>query len=331
MLRVLITGGAGYIGSVVNRYLLSQYRHIETIVLDSFVNGHKDALPYDQIYYEGDCRDVKLLDKIFSETKIDVVIHLAAYASVPDSVVDPLKYYDNNLTSTLYLLETMDRYDVNYLVFSSSAAVYGDKDHILSEDDEKNPINPYGRTKLMCEQIIEDYAKARPNFRYCNFRYFCAAGAYIDNSVMTGEAHKPECHIIPTFIKKTLIGEPMHIYGDKYPTPDGSCIRDFINVNDIALAHYLAIQRFRNFPKAESLTLNLGESCGYSVKQMADFIGGFLPDCHPSSVIDEPRQGDPGYLIADASKALKELHWYPRYTVQETIQQAIDWELNRTY
>jgi UDP-glucose 4-epimerase len=315
---ILVTGAAGYIGSVVAEEL---FRHGHNIIaLDNMSQGHLAAVPREATFIEGDLNDADLLDRIFQEYQIESVVHLAAYTLVSESVSNPAKYFQNNLSGALNLLNTMQRYQVSKMVFSSSCAIYNaNQADKISESTPKEPINPYGEAKLMLEKILRWYWDAY-GLSSVSLRYFNAAGATSSN----GESHDPETHLIPNIINAALKkGKTVSVFGNKYPTPDGTCVRDYVHVSDIARAHILALRQLGE--KAGCRAYNLGTGSGYSVLEVIDAV------CRISGVdipvvFSGPRPGDPPVLVADASLAKKELCWEPYFSDLETIiESAYRW------
>ena len=314
-MNLLVTGGAGYIGAhFVNK--AKDSGHVLHVV-DSFRESDKNIIKAPNVfYYKVDLRDYEALQKVFENNHIDVVIHFAALASVPDSVVHPLKYYDNNLVGGINLLRAMKEYDISKIIFSSSAAVFGEpKTEIIDEDHVKEPTNPYGRSKLMFEQILQDCFRAY-GLSSILFRYFCAAG--VANEAGLGEYHNPETHVIPSLIE-TILGrrEMFSVFGNDYPTADGSPIRDFIHVNDVSDAHLLALAKL-NSEKPLCEAYNLGANTGYSVFELIDYVEK-LAGKKLNYKISLRRAGDPSKLIADNAKAKKELDWQPKDSTSEEM------------
>jgi UDP-glucose 4-epimerase len=312
---VLVTGGAGYIGS--HAVLALKEAGYRVVVLDNLVYGHLDIVEtvLDVEFVHGDISDRPLLDQLFQTYPIDAVIHFAAYAYVGESVTNPAKYYRNNVVGTLTLLEAMVQAEVFKIVFSSTCASYGNPHQIpIPEDHPQSPINPYGMSKLMVEQILEDFDRAY-GLRSVRFRYFNAAGA--DPQGRLGEDHSPETHLIP-LILLTALGQREHItvFGTDYKTPDGTCIRDYIHVSDLADAHILGLKYLLD--DGETSVFNLGNGEGFSVKEVitaAREITGL-----PITVEEGPRRaGDPAILIGSATKARKVLGWDPQYNQIEVI------------
>lgn len=314
-MNILITGGAGYIGAHVVK-LLRDESDSRIHVIDNFSQSRRNILKSDRItYHEVDIRDKESLDKVFSASKPDVVFHFAALASVPDSVINPLSYYDNNVIGTLNLLECMKSYGTRKIIFSSSAAVYGEPEsEEITEDHPKRPTNPYGKTKLIGEEILKDYFHAY-GISSVSFRYFCAAG--IDPEKEVGEYHNPQTHVIPSILE-TIAGkrEGFSIFGDNFPTSDGTGVRDYIHVMDLARAHILAIHKLTEADIC--VQYNLGINKGFSVMELIKasekVTGMSLP-----YTVKERRPGDPAKLIANSDKAQKELNWQPEYTDIEKI------------
>ena len=264
-MRILVLGGAGYIGSHTALELVRAGEDV--IVADNLVTGHREAIPAGAKFYQGDLHDFAFLDNLFQQEQIDAVIHFAAYSLVGESVTNPLKYYDNNLCGTRVLLEAMVKNHVDKIVFSSTAATYGEPEHIpILETDRTLPTNPYGETKLAMEKMFHWTANAH-GLRYVSLRYFNACGA--DASGTIGEAHNPESHLIPLILQvPNGKREAISIYGTDYDTPDGTCIRDYIHVTDLAQAHILAVQYLQN--GGESSIFNLGNGVGYSVREVIE-------------------------------------------------------------
>ena len=323
MNKILIVGGAGYIGSHTVKYL--QENNYDCIVVDNLSNGTIKAIG-DCNFEEADLMDIKSLDVVFSKYKIDSVIHFAGLIQVGESVINPEEYYQNNVVGTLNLLSIMRKYNINKIIFSSSAAVYGNPEYLpIDEEHPTNPINPYGMTKLMIEKFLSDYHKAY-GLKYIALRYFNACGC--DRSGKIGEAHKTETHLIP-LVLKAIIGEKenIKIFGDDYDTPDGTCLRDYIHVEDLAMAHGLALESLDKFCGV----INLGTSQQISVKQIietAEKITG--KKC--TVQITKRRTGDPAKLYASNNKAKNILGWIPKITnIDEIIQSAWNWEINRKF
>ncbi|MBL4648029.1 MAG: UDP-glucose 4-epimerase GalE [Gammaproteobacteria bacterium] len=321
MKNILIVGGAGYIGTHKVVCLLEQGYH--PIVLDNVTTGHQKNILGGQ-FIAGDCGNKTLLDKIFTEHAIDAVMHFAAYSQVGESVQAPQKYYQNNVANTLTLLDAMLAHHVKHFIFSSTAAIFGEPQYIpINEQHPKNPLNPYGRSKWMVEQVLQDYDAAYGLKSVC-LRYFNAAGA--DPQGRIGECHEPESHLIP-LVLQTAAGkrEQITIFGDDYATADGTCIRDYIHVTDLCDAHWLALQQL--LLTKHSAVYNLGNGDGFSVKEViasAKQVTG-----RNFNVAIAPRRpGDPARLIADARQAQQALSWQPRYAdLASIIAHAWQWEM----
>lgn len=321
-MSILVCGGAGYIGSHMVAELLENGN--EVVILDNLEKGHKDALLGGKLYV-GDLRDRKILDKVFTENDIEAVIDFAAYSLVGESMTEPLKYFDNNIYGTINLLEAMKDHNVKYIVFSSTAATYGEPDEIpILEDSKTIPTNAYGESKLIVEKIL-NWCDRAYGIKYTTLRYFNAAGAHINGKI--GEDHSPESHLIPLILNVALgKRDKILIFGDDYNTKDGSCIRDYIHVSDLASAHSLALERLRN--GGESRIYNLGNGTGFSVKEMVEIARKVTNHPIPAEVV-ERRSGDPAVLIASSEKAMKELNWKPKFNSVETIiETAWQWHKN---
>lgn len=320
---ILVVGGAGYIGSHTVKELL-KYNY-DVVVADNFSTGHKEAISKVKFVEVADILDIPSIEKVFTKYKIDAVIHFAASISVPESVENPEKYYTNNLIGSLNLLNTMLKYNVKKIVFSSTAAVFGNPNYIpIDEKHSLNPINPYGRTKLMIENIFEDYKKAY-GFNYIALRYFNAAGCSSDGEI--GASCKKESHLIP-LVLKAITGEKENIkvFGTDYDTPDGTCIRDYIHVEDLATAHKLAIEKIDSFSGVINLGTNQGTSVNEIIKISEKITGKKCPVEYK-----ERRAGDPAKLVADNKLALDILGWKPQKTIEDIIKTAYNWEQNKKY
>lgn len=317
--RVLVVGGAGYIGSHMVKYLDKMGASIT--VLDNLSTGHRDLVTAGELI-EGDLGDQALLDTLFEKRDIDVVMHFAASSLVGESVTNPLKYYDNNVSRTASFLSSMQRNGVKHFIFSSTAAVYGEPDELpITENTSTNPTNPYGATKLAVERMLRDCDTAFGLKSIC-LRYFNACGA--DDSATIGERHQPETHLIPLVLQVAAgVRDHISVFGGDYETADGSCVRDYIHVNDLAQAHYQAMIKL--LAGAKSNIYNLGNSTGYSVRQVIDEVR--LVTGKEIKVVDAPRRaGDPAVLVANSSKAREELGWQPQYESLSTmIETAWSW------
>ncbi len=325
MVKVLVTGGAGYIGSHVVKVLGE--KNYQILVLDDLSTGHREAVLYGELVV-GDTGDLKLLRDVITSFKPDVVMHFAAFIEVEESVKDPLKYYENNFCNTVKLLKVMQDEGVNKFIFSSSAAVYGEPENIpISEDFPLKPVNPYGASKAFVERILKDLSDAG-GLQYVSLRYFNAAGA--DPEGRIGQSYKKATHLI-TRALKVAKGEfdKLYIYGTDYPTPDGTCIRDYIHVDDLAEAHVLALEYLLS--GGESEVFNCGYGKGYSVKEVVETVKEVTKVDFPVEEA-ERRAGDPAVLIADPKKIKERLSWVPKYDDLEfIIETAWNWELNKRF
>jgi UDP-glucose 4-epimerase len=317
--KILIVGGAGYIGSHVNK-LLNTY-NLSTLVFDNLSTGNKESVKWGDLIL-GDLSNKNSLDALFKNNDISSVLHFAASAYVGESVLDPEKYYINNVVNTINLLQAMKNHGVFNIVFSSSCAVYGTPQKLpISENMSKNPMSPYGRTKAIVEDILEDYSKAY-GINFVALRYFNAAGA--DSALEIGECHSPETHLIPNVIYTSLgIAPYFTLHGKDYNTFDGSCIRDFIHVEDLAEAHYLALTYLEN--NMPSISVNLGTGQGHSILEIVHAVEK-ISGTKINIKIDSRRFGDPPELFADAKLARSILGWKPKYTlIDDIIKTAWDW------
>ena len=318
--RLLVLGGAGYIGSHTAVELLD--RGHEVVIADNLITGYKQAVPKEAVFYKGDIRDYNFLNNLFKTEKIDAVIHFAAFSLVGESVTNPLKYYENNLYGTRVLLQAMIDNNVDKIVFSSTAATYGEPENIpILESDRTCPTNPYGETKLAMEKMMKWSANAY-QLRYVSLRYFNACGAH--KSGKLGEAHNPESHLIPLVLQvPNGKRESVSIYGTDYDTPDGTCIRDYIHVTDLAEAHILAVEYLMK--GGESNVFNLGNGVGYSVREVIETARKVTG--HPIPAVEIPRRaGDPARLVASGEKAKTVLGWEPKITsLEDIIRSAWVW------
>lgn len=322
-MSILVCGGAGYIGSHVVKYLLE--KNEDVVVVDSLITGHVDAVDEKAHLELGDLKDEEFLNRVFEKYQIDGVIDFAAFSLVGESVSEPLKYFENNFYGTLCLLKVMKNHNVDKIVFSSTAATYGEAENMpILETDRTEPTNPYGESKLAVEKMFKWCTNAY-GLKYTALRYFNVAGAYPSGEI--GEAHTCETHLIPLILQVALgQREKISIYGDDYPTPDGTCIRDYIHVMDLADAHYLALNRLRN--GGDSQVFNLGNGEGFSVKEVIEVTRKVTG--HPIPAEVSPRRaGDPARLIASSQKALDTLKWVPKYDkLEQIIETAWNWHKN---
>lgn len=319
MKTILVTGGAGYIGShtVLKLKELGYY----PVIVDNLVKGHREAVPGGE-FVQADIGSKDELLKIFHRHKIDAVIHFAAFSEVGESVTNPQKYYQNNIVNSLNLLNVMVEMDVKKIVFSSSAAVYGEPESIpITEQQMTNPTNPYGQTKLMFEKILHDYDKAY-GLKSISLRYFNAAGATPDGSI--GEDHTPESHLIPLILQVALgQRESIFVFGTDYDTEDGTCVRDYIHVNDLATAHILALEALSR--GASTTNYNLGNGNGYSVMQVIN-VAKQVTGCEILYRAGSRREGDPARLVASSEKIRQELSWQPEFDdLHAIISHAWNW------
>ncbi len=311
-MHILICGGAGYIGSHMAK-MLSNFGHIVTI-FDNLSTGHREAVKWGK-FYQGDLLNPADLDLLFKQNSFDAVMHFSAKSLVGESMANPSLYYNNNVCGTINLLDTLMKYEVDNFVFSSSAATFGlpETDRI-DENHPQVPINPYGQTKLIVENILKDYHAAY-GISSVSLRYFNAAGADPDGEI--GESHDPESHIIPNVLKSLLAGgNQLKIFGDDYPTEDGTCVRDYIHINDLCTAHLQAIEYMENHQGAHGL--NLGNGNGFSILEIIHAAERVTGKKIPYSV-EARRPGDPPTLVADSSLARKELGWKAEFKELDTI------------
>ena len=331
-MNILITGGVGYIGSHVVKQLSSK-KNVNITIIDNLCGGEFDSIgvlrnlfPKNNFdFINLDLANFNILENIFEYKKFDAVLHFAAYLQVGESVQKPIKYYRNNTMNTTSLIYLCDKYKVNKFIFSSTAAVYGEPTKVpIDENTLLAPINPYGMSKLMSEQVLKDTAKANQNFKYVILRYFNVAGASIDNSL--GECHNPETHLIPLIVQ-TALGkrDSIKMFGDDYPTSDGSCIRDYVHVEDLASAHIEALD-FLNFGN-ESDIFNCGYGHGFSVKEVINAVKKITNIDFRVDVV-ERRDGDPAILVADNTKIKNKMNWVPKYDDLDLIcESALKWEM----
>ncbi len=320
-MKVLVLGGAGYIGSHTVYELINKNHKV--VIIDNLETGYKQAIHKDAKFYEGDLRDKIFLNEVFKkENDIDGIIHFAANSLVGESMENPLKYYDNNLIGTKVLLEAMIENNITKIVFSSTAATYGEPENIpILESDKTEPTNTYGETKLAMEKMFKWVSKAH-NLNYVSLRYFNACGAYKDGTI--GEAHNPETHLIPIILQVANgTREQINIFGDDYNTKDGTCIRDYIHVSDLADAHILAMEYL--LKGGENNTFNLGNGVGFTVKEVIE-TAKKVTGKDIKAVISERRAGDPAVLVASSQKAKEVLKWNPtRNSLEEIIKSAWKW------
>jgi len=316
-IKILVVGGAGYIGSHMVKILVNSGHDI--IVLDNLSTGFRELAKYGELIV-GDLADESLLEDLFSKHQFDGVMHFAAASLVGESMTNPAKYYRNNVSNTINLLDAMVKYNVKRFVFSSSAAVYGEPNSdLIDESHAKDPINPYGSTKLMIERILQDYASAY-GLNSVSLRYFNACGA--DPEGELGECHDPETHLIPIILQAASgRRKSITVFGRDYATDDGTCVRDYIHINDLCTAHALALDKLTDSNDCGALAYNLGNSSGFSVQQVIDVVQTVVSkDGHSVIVTDgERRAGDPATLVADATKVKVELGWQPEYDELEVI------------
>ena len=322
---ILVTGGAGYIGSHCVLKLLE--KQTKVVVVDNLSTGHLETVETlkkygDLTFYECDLLDKEALKKVFEQNKIDAVIHFAAFSQVGESVTNPQKYYINNVGGTLNLLSLMLEYKVKNIVFSSTAATYGEPEYIpIDEKHPQVPINPYGQSKLIIEKILDDYDKAY-GLKSVRLRYFNVAGA--DNQARVGEWHEPETHLIPNILKSTFSdGKVFEMYGNDYKTKDGTCVRDYINIEDLIDAHLLALEYLNNDGKTDFF--NLGTNDGNTVKEVFE-VCEKVTEKNIAVKQMPKREGDPAVLVADNSKAKSILGWDPQKTLEYSIKTAFNYE-----
>lgn len=316
-MQVLVTGAAGYVGSILTEVLIEQSHAV--IALDNLQAGHRQAVHPQALFIQADLADEHTLDSVFQEHKIDAVMHLAAEALTAESMTDPRRFFTNNVGYGMNLLNAMLAHDVKRMVFSSTAAVYGEPESIpITEDAPKHPVNSYGESKLMFERILDWYHRAY-GLCYVSLRYFNAAGA----SERFGEDHQPETHVIPLVLQVPLgQRQRAQVYGTDYDTPDGTCIRDYIHVVDLARAHVLALD---NVDRLGARIYNLGNGDGYSVLQVIETARRIT--VHPIPVVSTARRpGDPVRLVASSQRIRTELGWHPQYPdLQVIIETAWQW------
>jgi UDP-glucose 4-epimerase len=317
-MRILVTGGAGYIGSHAVKLFLAQGHDVS--VYDNLSMGHRQAVPADRLFV-GDLSEQARLDQVMVEKRIEAIVHFAAWAAVGESVVNPAKYYQNNLVNTLNLMECARKNGVKRFVFSSTCATFGAPAIMpIVEETPQDPINPYGFTKLAIEKALADYAKAYA-WGFAALRYFNASGASPDGSI--GEDHDPETHLIPLVIQAATGKRPhIEVFGTDYPTPDGTCIRDYIHVDDLASAHLLAVEKLG---PSTAMYYNLGMGRGYSVREVIRTVEEVTGKKVPVKE-GTRRAGDPPVLVASSHKVQRELGWRPKYTeLRPIVETAWNW------
>ncbi len=322
-MSILVVGGAGYIGSHMVLELIKKGEDV--VVIDSLFTGYKEAVNEKAKLFIGDIKDKDFLRDVFSKNKIESVVDFAAYSLVGESVIAPIKYFENNIYGTICLLEVMNEFDVKHIVFSSTAATFGEPDETpILETTTTSPTNPYGESKLCVEKILK-WCDDAYGIKYSVLRYFNVAGADVSGKI--GEAHNPETHLIPIVLKTAQgIREKIYIYGDDYNTPDGTCIRDYIHVTDLCSAHILALEHIQKTD--ESCTYNLGNGNGFSVKEIIEV-------CKKVTGIDfaveltDRRAGDPSTLVASSEKIIRELGWKPEFDkLEKIVETAWIWHKN---
>ncbi len=323
-MSILVCGGAGYIGSHTVSALREKGK--EVVVYDNLQKGHRRAVPKGVSFYIGDLRSKETLEGVFEKENIEAVIDFAADSLVGESVEDPLKYYNNNVCGTVSLLETMAKFGVESIVFSSTAATYGEPENIpILETDRTEPKNPYGDSKLTVEKILK-WADPAYNIKYTALRYFNAAGAHLSGNI--GEDHNPETHLIPLILQVPLgLRDTIYIFGTDYETKDGTCVRDYIHVTDLSEAHILALERLMQ--GGESRIYNLGNGRGFSVREVIE-TARKITGREIKAVESERRPGDPAVLIASSEKAKSELGWSPEYNDLEKIIETA-WKWHKTH
>ena len=320
-MNVLVAGGAGYIGSHAVKQLIEAGHRV--VVVDNLSRGHALAVDRRAVFHQIDLRDPRALAEVLAKHSVECVMHFAALAYVGESVADPLAYYDNNVAGTIGLLKAMKTAGVKRLVFSSTCAVYGEPETTpILETMRQEPISPYGWSKWCVERVLRDYSAADREFAFASLRYFNVAGSAADGSL--GEDHDPETHLIPNILKVALGQQAaVRVFGDDYDTPDGTCIRDYIHIADLAQAHCLAL--VKDFTGA----VNLGTGDGYSVRQVVDMARHVTG--HPIPIVQQPRRpGDPARLVAEAAKAERVLDWRPQHSQLEEIVRTA-WAWHRTH
>lgn len=319
MPKIIVAGGAGYIGSHMAKALIRA--GYETVVFDNLNTGHRDLVPQKAVLVQGDLKNAADIARLFRDHRPEAVIHFAASSLVGESVQDPLKYYENNVAAAVCLLKEMLKADIKKIIFSSTAAVYGEPVQTpIAETHPLEPVNPYGRSKLTIEHMLQDLSKSH-GLAYVALRYFNAAGA--DSEGETGERHSPETHLIPNILKAVKQGTSVSVFGNDYPTKDGTCVRDYIHVEDLCRAHLLALKALERPGVAESINLGIGD--GFSVMeviQAAEKVTGKKVKFQ----ISPRRPGDPSTLIASNGKAKQVLGWEPQIGLEKIVRDAWNWE-----
>lgn len=326
MKNILVIGGAGYIGSHTVKLLIDMGYNV--IIYDNLSKGHKEVADILNVkLIVGDLGDRQKLKEVFETEKIDIVMHFAAFIEVGESVIDPGKYYENNVAKVINLLNQMVESNIKYFVFSSTAATFGEPvEKTISETHPQKPINPYGMSKLMVEHILKDFEKAY-NLKSVILRYFNAAGADIEG--MIGESHSPESHLIPLVMQAAKgVRDSIKIYGTDYDTFDKTCIRDYIHVYDLALAHILSMEKMVS--ENTSQDYNLGNGTGYSVREIIDTVKK-VSNVDFKVVEEQRRAGDPAILIANPTKIISNLNFRAKYNLDDIIKSAWEWEKNKKY
>ncbi len=326
MKNILVIGGAGYIGSHTVKLLIDMGYNV--IIYDNLSKGHKEVADILNVkLIVGDLGDRQKLKEVFETEKIDIVMHFAAFIEVGESVIDPGKYYENNVAKVINLLNQMVESNIKYFVFSSTAATFGEPvEKTISETHPQRPINPYGMSKLMVEHILKDFEKAY-NLKSVILRYFNAAGADIEG--MIGESHSPESHLIPLVMQAAKgVRDSIKIYGTDYDTFDKTCIRDYIHVYDLALAHILSMEKMVS--ENTSQDYNLGNGTGYSVREIIDTVKK-VSNVDFKVVEEQRRAGDPAILIANPTKIISNLNFKAKYNLDDIIKSAWEWEKNKKY
>lgn len=319
-MSVLVLGGAGYIGSHAVYQLIDQ--GMQVVVVDNLENGHRQAVHPEAVFYEGDIRDADFLGTVFENESIDEVLHFAANSLVGESMENPLKYFDNNVYGTQVLLQAMTKHDVKNIVFSSTAATYGEPEAVpITETMPTQPTNTYGETKLTMEKMMK-WTSVAHDLKFVSLRYFNVAGARATGEI--GEDHRPESHLVPIILQAALgQREEITVFGDDYDTPDGTCIRDYVHIEDLVNAHLLALDYLRN--GGENDVFNLGSSQGFSVNEMISAARSVTGKDIPVK-IGPRRAGDPSVLVASTEKATRILGWQPSHTsVTKIIEDAWNW------